>query len=177
MEELEPADFDAAVPGLAALVIDAVDSGASVNFLAGATLDHAVEWWERRRADVLDWTTTVFVARRGGQIVGSTILERSRNQNSRHRAEIGKVIVASALRRAGLGRRLMAAAEDRARRDRRWLLLLDAVADGPADHFYRALGWQVLGTIPDHARVPDGTLAGTTIFWKDLREASERRAG
>ena len=125
---------------------------------------------------MLDWTTTVFVARQGGRIVGSTILERSRNQNSRHRAEIGKVIVHSNLRRAGLGRRLMAAAEDRARRDRRWLLLLDAVAGGPADQFYRALGWQVLGTIPDHARRPDGSLAGTTFFWKDLRGVPERRS-
>lgn len=169
MEELDPAGFEAAVPGLAALVIDAVNDGASVNFLAGATQEQAVEWWQRRHADVLDRTTTVFVARRGAQIVGSTLLERSRSQNARHRAEIGKVIVHHSMRRQGLGRRLMAAAEDHARRDRRWMLLLDAVTGGPADRFYRELGWQELGVVPNHARRPDGTLADTTFFWKDLR--------
>ena len=38
IDELDPHEFDDAVPGLAALVIDAVDSGASVKFMAGATL-------------------------------------------------------------------------------------------------------------------------------------------
>ncbi len=169
IEALEAAEFDAALPALATLVIDAVDSGASVNFLAAATLEQAAEWWRRRRDDVLDGVTTVFVARDAGKIVGSTILERVRNQNAQHRAEIGKVIVHSAWRRRGLGRRLMAAAEERARADGRWMLLLDAEAAAPAASFYRALGWNLLGVVPQHSRRPDGTLADTAFFWKALR--------
>jgi ribosomal protein S18 acetylase RimI-like enzyme len=174
IEALAPSEFDGAITALARLVSDAVDDGASVNFLAGATVEHASDWWRRRRADVLDGTTTVFVARVGGAIVGSTILERSRNQNSQHRAEIGKVIVHSSLRRRGLGARLMAAAERRARDDGRWMLLLDAATGTPAEAFYRALGWKVLGVVPNHSRRPDGTLADTTFFWKDLRAVAER---
>jgi hypothetical protein len=37
------------------------------------------------------------------------------------------------------------------------------------DTFYRNLGWQELGTMPDHSRLPNGDLAPATYFWKDLR--------
>ena len=161
-----------AIPGLAALIVDAVAGGASVNFLAGVTERETAAWWEARIGDVGDGTITPFVAvaRDDPRILGSTLVIRSRNQNSPHRAEIGKVLVHRSARRRGLGRALMAAAEDRARADGRWLLILDTEAGSAADTFYRALGWQVLGTMPNHAYRSDGVLAPTTYFWKDLRE-------
>ena len=61
------------------------------------------------------------------RIVGSTLLIRSRNPNSPHRAEIGKVLVLQSARRRGIATALMDAAEDRARADGRWMLLLDTV--------------------------------------------------
>lgn len=180
--EIVALDLDAyvaAIPGLAALTVDAVEGGASVNFMADATLDEAAAWWTARLPDVADWTTTAFVARERaddgeagpGAIVGSTLLIRSRNRNSPHRAEIGKVLVHRSARRRGLGRALMAAAETRARTDGRWLLILDTEAGSAADRFYRELGWQELGTVPNHAYRSDGVLAPTTYFWKDLRTA------
>jgi hypothetical protein len=63
----------------------------------------------------------------------------------------------------------MAAAEARAIADGRWLLILDTVSDSPADAFYRSLGWQAVGIIPNHAMTPDGIPAATTYFYKDLR--------
>ena len=118
-----------------------------------------------------DGTITAFVATDpvSGTIVGSTILVRSRNANSPHRAEIGKVIVHRSIRRQGLGRALMDAAEAHARADGRWLLILDTEAGSAADELYRAMGWQVLGTMPNHAYRTDGALSDTTYFWKDLR--------
>ena len=168
---LEPSAYEAAIPELSALLVDAVEGGASVNFLAGVTIAEAAGWWEERIPQVVDGTITAFVIRdeQGGPIVGSTILIRSRNPNAPHRAEIGKVIVRRAARRRGLGRALMAAAEARARADGRWLLILDTEAGSPADALYRALGWQVLGTMPNHAYKSNGVLAPTTYFWKDLR--------
>jgi GNAT superfamily N-acetyltransferase len=112
------------------------------------------------------------MARGGGDeddLVGCTMLIRSRNQNSPHRAEIAKVLVHSSVRRRGVGRALMDAAEARAKADGRWLLILDTEADTPADHFYRSLGWTVLGTMPNHAYKSNGVLAPTTYFYKDLR--------
>ena len=134
------------------------------------TIDEAAAWWRERIPQVADGTITAFVARdAGGRIVGSTLLIRSRNQNSLHRAEIGKVLVHRDARRQGLGRALMEAAEAEARAEGRWLLVLDTVTGSAADALYRSMGWQELGTMPDHGRLPDGTLSATTYFWKDLR--------
>ncbi len=121
-------------------------------------------------AAIEDGSTTVFVARDDdGRIVGSTLLARSRNQNSPHRAEIGKVIVVRSARRRGIARQLMTAAEERARADGRWLLILDTVTGSDAEAFYRALGWNETGVVPDYALLPDGRPWGATFFWKDLR--------
>jgi RimJ/RimL family protein N-acetyltransferase len=104
IEAIDPSSYDDAIAGLAALLVDAVEGGASVNFLAGVTRDEAGAWWASRSEAVRSGTITVFVARDGDdeRIVGSTLLERSRNQNSPHRAEIGKVIVHRSARRRGI---------------------------------------------------------------------------
>jgi GNAT superfamily N-acetyltransferase len=168
--ELDAEAYAAAIPGLAELLIDAVEGGAAVNFLAGVAEQDARAWWSARIDEVADGTITPFVAMRDGRIVGSTLLIRSRNQNSPHRAEIGKVLVHRSVRRAGLGRALMAAAEERARTDGRWLLILDTRTGSDAEAFYRSLAWRELGTMPNHSMSTDGVLAPTTFFWKDLRE-------
>ena len=105
----------------------------------------------------------------GAAIVGCTLLIRSANANSPHRAELAKVLVLQSHRRRGIGAALMAAAEARARADGRWMLMLDTVTDSAADALYRSGGWNELGVMPNHALLPDGTPATTTFFWKDLR--------
>jgi GNAT superfamily N-acetyltransferase len=172
VEALDPAGYEAAIPVLADLVVDAVAGGASINFMADVTPESAGAWWQTRLDDVRSGRTTAFVARDeadGDRIVGVTLLMRSMNANSPHRAEIGKVIVHRSARRRGLGRALMGAAEHRAREEGRWLLVLDTVTDSDADALYRALGWQVTGIVPDYALLPDGRPWPATFFWKDLR--------
>lgn len=176
--ELDADAYVAAIPDLAALLLDAIAGGASVNFLAGVTNEEAGAWWAERVPQVQDGTISPFVAResgpgahgRMGSIVGCTLLIRSRSQNSPHRAEVAKVIVRRSARRRGIARALMAAVEARARADGRWLLILDTEAGSAADALYRSLGWQELGTMPNHAYRTDGVLAPTTYFWKDLRD-------
>jgi GNAT superfamily N-acetyltransferase len=169
VRELDADGYRAAIPALAALLVDAVDGGASVNFLAGVTESEAAGWWIERFEGVRAGVISAFVAVDGDDVVGSTLLMRSRNPNSPHRAEIGKVLVLRAARRRGIGAALMAAAEDRARADGRWMLILDTVTGSAGEAFYRSLRWQELGEMPDHALATDGTLAATTFFWKDLR--------
>ena len=170
IEAIDPSSYDDAIEGLGALLKDAIDGGASVNFVAGVTREQTEGWWAARAPRVADGTITVFVARdAGGRIVGSTLIERSANPNSPHRAEIAKVLVHSTARRGGLGRALMDAAEERARKEGRWLLILDTQSGTAAEAFYRALGWIELGTMPNHSYRTDGVLAPTTFFWKDLR--------
>jgi GNAT superfamily N-acetyltransferase len=169
IRELDAAAYRAAIPDLAELLLDAVASGSGVNFLAGATHDEAAAWWAERIGQVRDGVVSVFVALDEGRVVGSVLLMRSRNPNSPHRAEIGKVIVLQSHRRRGIARALMDAAEARARADGRWLLLLDTVTGSAAEALYRATGWTAFGVVPNHALLPDGTPSPTTFFWKDLR--------
>lgn len=171
---LDADGYSEAIPSLADLLVDAVEGGASVNFLAGLGHAEAARWWSARVEDVRAGTITPFVARSettaaGRSISGSTLLIRSRNPNAPHRAEIAKVLVHRSARRLGVGRTLMEAAERRARAEGRWLLLLDTQVGTGADDFYRALGWRELGTMPDHSLRTDGVLAPTVFFWKDLR--------
>ena len=166
---LDAAGYRAAIPELADLILDAVEGGAGVNFLTGVRHDEAAAWWQAREGDVSSGVVTPFVAVDGERVVGSVLLMRSTNPNSPHRAEVGKVIVLRSHRRRGIATALMTAAEDRARTDGRWLLVLDTVTGSAADRFYRSLGWHETGVVPDYALLPDGTPWPATFFWKDLR--------
>jgi GNAT superfamily N-acetyltransferase len=162
--------YRAAIPELSALIVDAVAGGAGITFLRGVTLESAGAWWRSLEPDVASGRTTPFVAVDDeGRIVGSTLLVRSAYENSPHRAEIGKVVVLGTHQRRGLASALMAAAEERARADGRWLLVLDTVAGSPADAMYRSLGWNETGVVPNFAMNPDGEPQAATFFWKDLR--------
>jgi GNAT superfamily N-acetyltransferase len=169
IERLDAAAYDAALAGLAALLVDAVEDGASVSMMPGLTEADARAWWAARSGDVVDGTTSPFVALDGDRVVGSALLIRARQPNAPHRAEIAKVIVHTSARRQGVGRSLMAAAEAVARDEGRWLLILDTVPGSDADALYRAIGWTAAGTIPNFALLPNGAPGPTTYFWKDLR--------
>jgi GNAT superfamily N-acetyltransferase len=172
---LDADGFEAAIPGLARLLVDAVEGGASVGFLAGLSEVDAAAWWRARLPQIIDGTTTTFVAttigspEAGERILGSTLLIRATYPNGRHRADVAKVLVHRSVRGRGIGRALMDAVERHALAEGRWLLVLDTQVGSVAEHLYRATGWQELGTMPNHAQQPDGVLAATTYFWKDLR--------
>ena len=107
-------------PGLAALLVDAVDSGAGVNFLAGVTRDEAAAWW----ADRIDLraraaSISAFVALDDGErdrrlhaarSVDQPELAPPRRDRQGHRAPVG--------RRRGIATALMEAAEDAGARRR-----------------------------------------------------------
>jgi GNAT superfamily N-acetyltransferase len=172
IDVLSAVEYEAAIPALGALLVDAVEGGAGVNFLTGVTQEQTAGWWRDRLDAVRDGTITAFVARHSTdpeRIVGSTILIRSTNPNSPHRAEIGKVLVHRSARRQGLGRALMETVESAARAEGRWLLILDTQQGSAAESMYLALGWTPFGVVPNHAMLVDGTLSDTTYFWKDLR--------
>jgi ribosomal protein S18 acetylase RimI-like enzyme len=150
------------VDDLASLLVDTVEGGASVGFLLPLAPDEAATWWREVLADRL---TDMWVARdEAGAIVGCVRLTRAWKPNSRHRGEISKLMVARRVRRRGLASRLMDTAESAAwTRDLR-LLLLDTETDSPAQPFYAARGWRVVGVIEDYAATPYGEPAATTIM-------------
>jgi GNAT superfamily N-acetyltransferase len=168
IEHLTPPVADSDCRALAALLIDAVDSGAAVSFLATLTLEHAEEWWRGTLASS-DPRAIFLVARDASGIVGTVQLHPAWAPNQPHRADVAKLLVHRRCRRAGLGARLMQAIEDAARRSGFSLLTLDAKRGEAAERLYRRLGWIAVGTIPRYALDPDGkTLHDTVIFCKEL---------
>ncbi len=153
---------------LAELLVDAVDSGAAVSFLAPLAVAHAEDWWRRTIAGA--HTNAIFlVARAAGRIVGTVQLHPAWAPNQPHRADVAKLLVHRRSRGAGLGTRLMLAIEEAARRTGLRLLTLDAKRGAPAEHLYRQLGWIESGTIPQYALDPDGqALHDTVVFYKPL---------
>lgn len=156
----------AAADELADLLTDTVADGASIGFLAPLARTAAVDWW-RERADALAvGHLAVWAALGGDRIVGTVSLAFPGRPNSRHRAELVKLMVHRDARGAGLGRRLLTVAEDAAVAAGITLLHLDTETDSPAEHLYRSAGWTRAGVVPDYAASPAGVLRPTTLYYK-----------
>ncbi|GAA2738828.1 GNAT family N-acetyltransferase [Pedococcus aerophilus] len=159
----DPADHLAGE--LARLLVDSVEHGASVGFLAPLALDEARDWWLSALADA---TAVVVIARTGDEVVGCVRVLPAPQANGRHRADIGKMLVHSGHRRRGIAGALLAAAEDVARGLGRTTLVLDTETGSDAERLYARAGWERVGEIPLFAGAADGTLISTTVFTKRL---------
>ncbi|MDI1461397.1 GNAT family N-acetyltransferase [Catellatospora sp. KI3] len=168
ISRLSAATFEADLTGLAELLADAVDGGASLGFLAPYPAPVAVEWWRSLAAAVAEGGHLVWAAYDGDRVVGTVSLVPGRKDNGRHRAELVKLMVHRQARGRGLARRLMAAVEQEARARGIDLLLLDTETGSDAEHLYRAAGWTAYGVVPDYAADPGGTLRACTFFFKRL---------
>ena len=84
------------------------------------------------------------------------------------RADIKKMLVHRSARGHGIGAALMAEVEAEARRQGRWLLVLDTVPGENGHRLYKRAGWTQTGLLPDYAMFPDGRLCDTAIMWKRL---------
>jgi acetyltransferase len=165
--------------GLAALLRDAVEHGASVGFTLPLTEAEVSAYWRGVRRDIAAGRKVLLAAFDGrGRLCGSVQLGLELRANGRHRAEVQKLMVLHATRGQGMGARLMERTEAEARRHRRTLLFLDtSVGRGGAVAFYRRLGWTRCGGVPDYAADPDGSLHANAIFYKRLEPTSGRRRG
>lgn len=172
IERLIPPVSDADLRALAQLLVDAVESGAAVSFLAPLTLEQAEDWW-RQTMSAAHARAIFLVARDVEGIVGTVQLHPAWAPNQPHRADIAKLLVHRRRRRTGLGSDLMHAIEDAARRAGFRLLTLDAKRGAAADNLYRRLGWTAAGTIPRFAFDSDGTPHDAVIFYKELNQAAD----
>lgn len=161
-------ELPTAAPALAALLLDAVDDGASVGFTASLTADQAAAWWTTLAHDLADGRVALWAAHDGDRLIGTVQLRCETSPNGRHRAEIAKLLVHRAARGRGTARRLLTTAEEFARTGGRTLLMLDTQTGSAAEKLYRTAGWTPLGTVSDYAADPSGTLRPTTFFHKSL---------
>ena len=153
--------------GLAAVLVDAVEGGASVSFMAPFSRDEAVAFWRGVEAEVAAGRTALFAAIEAGRVLGTVQLKLAMPPNQPHRAEIAKMLVLRSARPRGNGRALMPAAEAEARRRGKTLIVLDTASDA-AERLYEGIGYVRVGAIPDYALFPDGRPCATTIYYKRI---------
>lgn len=165
------ADEAAARAGeLAEVLLDCVEGGASVGFMAPLAPGKAMAFW-RGVADGVARGDRVLLAAEdaAGRIVGTVQVVFAAPENQPHRADVAKMLVHRRARRRGVAARLLAAAEAAARDAGRRVLVLDTVTGSDAERLYARCGWQRVGVIPDYALMPEGTPCATTVFFKSLR--------
>lgn len=168
IERLKPPVSEADLQSLAALLVDAVESGAAVSFLGPLEPAQAEKWW-RRSLSVPASGAIFLVDRDAIGIIGAVQLHPAWAPNQPHRADVAKLLVHRRARRQGVGTRLMQALEEEARGAGFSLLTLDSRRGDAGESLYRRLGWTTVGTIPRYALDPDGvTPHDTVVFYKEL---------
>jgi acetyltransferase len=168
LESVDPQILEAVLPGLVALLVEAVDDGASVGFLGPLSSDAAEAYWRERSSDVARGSRVLIVARRGDEVLGTVQLAFAAQENGAHRAEVQRLLVRRASRRAGLGTALMRELERVALERGRTLLFLNTRTGDPPEALYYRLGYSLVGYIPRFARNPDGTFNTTSIMFRHL---------
>jgi GNAT superfamily N-acetyltransferase len=168
VKRLTAQEARSALDELAGVLVDTVDGGDSVSFMAGFGMDDARAFYESLLPELERGTRVLLAAYVDGELVGTVQLVHAWPPNSQHRADVAKLLVHRRARGRGVGRTLMERLEQEARADGKTLLILDTVTGRAADRLYERLGWTRLGTVPDYARDPDGSFCDTTFFYKHL---------
>ena len=159
---------DVHIEQLTDVLVDCVNGGASVGFMRPLARERALAFWTTVAAGVHDGERALLAVEDERGICATVQLVLRLPPNQPHRADLVKMLVHGRARRRGLGAALVRGAEEEARRERRTLLVLDAVTDGDAARLYARLGWVRVGDIPGYALTPDGALCSTTIFYRSL---------
>src|SRR6188472_2779652 len=115
IRRLSNADARAHLDGLAAILRDCVEGGASVSYMAPFSDEDARTAFEGFVADAERGGRLVLAAFENGEVVGTVQVLLALPPNQAHRGEIAKLLVRRSARRRGVARRLMEAAEDEAR--------------------------------------------------------------
>jgi GNAT superfamily N-acetyltransferase len=156
--------------GLAEVLTDCVEGGASVSFMWPLAHADALAFWHQAMQEAVNGKRILLVAEDpAGQILGTVQVLLNLPENQPHRGDLAKMLVRRSARRVGVGAALVQAAEAAALAAGRTLLVLDTVTGGDAERLYMRLAWQRVGVIPDYALWPRGGLCSTTYFYKTLR--------
>jgi GNAT superfamily N-acetyltransferase len=166
VRQLPPAEIEAHLPRLAAIMKDCVEGGASVNFVLPFSLEAALAWWRGRLPAFQSGEVLLFVAEVDGTIAGTGQLALAGQPNGYQRADVAKMLVHRDYRHRGLGAAILSALEAKARALGRTTLILDTAKDSAGDRLYRRCGWTPFGVVPAYATNVHGVPEECVFFYK-----------
>ena len=132
IRRLTAPEVRAELDGLAAVLVDCVEGGASVGYLAPFTHEEARDVYEAYADEVERGSRLLLAAFSERALVGTVQVVFAPHPNQPHRADVARMLVRRSARRRGIGRLLMERAEREARAEGRTLLVLDTVTGGDA---------------------------------------------
>ncbi len=168
IRRLTSAEARPLIGSLADVLLDCVQGGASVSFMASLTRGEAEAFFKGICDDVENGRRILIAGFQDSRLVGTVQVCTALPPNQPHRCDVAKLLVMRSARGRGIARKLMMHAEEAARLAGKTLLVLDTVTGGTAERLYQRLGWTKAGVIPNYALFPDGRFCDTTIFWKQL---------
>lgn len=170
IRQLDAAELEQHTAALSDILAQTVAAGASVGFILPFGPDDAAAFWrDRVFAAVRRGDSLLFGAFLDGTLQGTVQLGIALPPNQPHRADVAKLLVHPAARRAGMGRALMQALEAKARALGKALLVLDTRSGDPSQRLYESLGYRVAGSIPGFCRNPATEIyEPTTYLYKAL---------
>lgn len=168
MEIKEVSTTSGVVEQLHLLLIDSVESGASVGFLTPVDVEEVKSYWSSVELELDSGARKLFLAYEGENVIGSVQLSLCSKANGSHRGEVEKLMLHTSARRKGVSKKLMALMEAVAVEIGLSLLVLDTRLGDVASSLYRKIGYTEAGQIPQFARSSTGELEGTVYFFKIL---------
>lgn len=167
VEILPLTDTPAIRAGLRDLLVDVVDHGGSVHFMAPLAPAQADDFWDGALQSLARGEKLMFGAFDNALLVGTVTIILTSPPNAPYRGEVAKMMSLSSHRRRGIARALLRHAEREALKHGKTLLLLDT-AEGPSAAFYESEGFVFCGTVPDYYQRPHGGLGATRYYYKHL---------
>jgi len=160
---------DSELDGLAAVLVDCVQGGASVSFMNPLTHARALDFWRRVALSLGAGERALWIAEDAHGVCGTVQVVWAPQENQPHRADLSKMLVHRRARRSGVGAALLSAAETSALEQGKTLLVLDT-ASADAERLYERGGWTRVGAIPGYALLPDGGLCATVLYFRGIAQ-------
>ncbi|HET7086355.1 MAG TPA: GNAT family N-acetyltransferase [Rhizomicrobium sp.] len=162
-------DTPAIRAGLRDLLVDVVDQGGAVHFMAPLDPGEADAFWDGALRSMAAGERLIFGAFDGTLLAGTVTLVLKSPPNAPYRGEVAKMMTLTSHRRRGIARALLRKLEQEGLKRGKTLLMLDTAAEGGSAALYEAEGFVFCGTVPDYAYWPHGGFCATRIYYKQVQ--------
>lgn len=154
---------------LCLLLADCIGQGASLGFHRPTNMAQLYDYWHSIALALRTEQKSLFTVETAqGALVGTAQLHYCSKENGQHRAEIEKLLIDPQYQRQGIARNLLRHIEAVAHSKGLKLLFLDTATGDKSEDFYRALNYELCGSIPNYVSCENGMLHSTSIYYKLL---------